>query len=57
MLSAAYALLELEQADGAVTLGEDLLEPKGELRVESLRVGDHTWAEQGAMLTQARPAV
>ncbi len=48
MLSAAYALLGLEQADGGVTVGESLFEPKGELQVQSLRVGEHTWVRNGA---------
>jgi cyclic beta-1,2-glucan synthetase len=42
MLSAAYALLGVVQADGRVRLREDLFDPKAELRVESLRVGDVT---------------
>ena len=37
MLSAAYALLGIEQTDGRIEVRDDLFEPKGELRVESLQ--------------------
>ena len=37
MLSAAYALLGMEQRDGKVALRDDLFEAKGELKVQSLR--------------------
>ncbi len=43
MLSAAYALLGIVQTDGWVSVREDLFDPKGELRVESLRIGDRVW--------------
>jgi cyclic beta-1,2-glucan synthetase len=43
MLSAAYALLGIVQADGRISVREDVFEPKGELRVQSLRIGDRTW--------------
>jgi len=43
MLSAAYALLGIEQANGKVGIRDDLFEPKGELRVESMRIGDKVW--------------
>ncbi len=43
MLSAAYALLGIVQTDGEVSVRDDLFEPKGELRVESLRIGDWVW--------------
>ncbi len=43
MLSAAYALLGIVQTDGRTDVREDLFEPKGELRVELLRVGDRLW--------------
>ncbi len=43
MLSAAWAILGIEQKDGAVTVRDDLFEAKGDLRVESLRVGERTW--------------
>jgi cyclic beta-1,2-glucan synthetase len=42
MLSAAYALMGILQAGGQIRFREDLFEPKGELRVESVRVGDET---------------
>ncbi len=42
-LSAAYALLGIVQTDGRVSVRDDLFEPKGELQVESLRVGDRVW--------------
>jgi cyclic beta-1,2-glucan synthetase len=43
MLSAAYTLLGVEQRDGKVALRDDLFEPKGELKVQSLRIGEKTW--------------
>ena len=43
MLSAAYAILGIEQTDGAVAVRDDLFEPKRELLVEALRVGDKVW--------------
>ncbi|HXZ15328.1 MAG TPA: glycosyl transferase family 36, partial [Roseiarcus sp.] len=46
MLSAAYAILGIEQTNGEISVREDLFEPKGELRVESLRVGDRTWRRE-----------
>jgi cyclic beta-1,2-glucan synthetase len=49
MLSAAYALLGIEQRDGKIALREDLFEPKGELRVQSLRVGETTWTPEGKL--------
>jgi cyclic beta-1,2-glucan synthetase len=47
MLSAAYAILGIEQRDGKVVLREDLFEAKGELKVQSLRVGEATWTAEG----------
>ena len=47
MVSAAYALLGVEQADGRVNVREDLFEPKGEIEVQSLRIGDSTWTREG----------
>jgi hypothetical protein len=47
MVSAAYALLGLGQKDGRVALRDDLFEPKGELKVLSLRVGETTWTPEG----------
>jgi cyclic beta-1,2-glucan synthetase len=43
MLSAAYALLGIEKTEGRTDVREDLFEPKGELRVEQLRIGDKVW--------------
>jgi len=47
MVSAAYALLGIGQQNGRVVLGDDLFEPKGELRVLSLRIGETTWTPEG----------
>jgi cyclic beta-1,2-glucan synthetase len=47
MLSAAYALLGIEQRDGKIALRDDLFEAKGELRVKSLRIGDRNWTPDG----------
>ncbi|HWY84903.1 MAG TPA: glycosyl transferase family 36 [Roseiarcus sp.] len=47
MVSAAYALLGIGQQDGRVVLREDLFEPKGELKVLSLRIGETTWTLEG----------
>ena len=47
MLSAAYALLGVEQRDGQVVLRDDLFEPKGELKVQSLRIGETSWTPEG----------
>ena len=43
MLSAAYAILGIEQTNGRIDVRSDLFEPKGELQVESLRIGDRVW--------------
>ena len=43
MLSAAYALIGVEQENGRFAPRADLFEPKGELEVQSLRIGDSTW--------------
>ncbi len=43
MLSAAYALIGIEQENGRVAARADLFEPKGELEVRSLRIGESTW--------------
>jgi cyclic beta-1,2-glucan synthetase len=43
MVSAAYALLGIEQRDGKVALRDDLFEAKGDLKVLSVRIGDRTW--------------
>jgi cyclic beta-1,2-glucan synthetase len=47
MLSAAYAILGIEQREGKVVLREDLFEAKGDLRVHSLRVREATWTAEG----------
>src|SRR5208282_3770429 len=39
MLSAAYALMGVEQEGGRIALRLDLFDPKGELEVKSLRIG------------------
>ncbi|HEY1781856.1 MAG TPA: glycosyl transferase family 36 [Roseiarcus sp.] len=46
MLSAAYALLGVEQREGRIALRDDLFEAKGELKVESLRVGEQVWTPE-----------
>jgi cyclic beta-1,2-glucan synthetase len=43
MMSAAYALLGLNMADGEVSVADHLFESKGGLVVESLRVGERMW--------------
>ena len=40
MLSAAYALIGVEQENGRIAPRDDLFEPKGELEVQSLRIGE-----------------
>ena len=47
MLSAAYELLGIEQSDGKVSVGPGLFEPKGDLIVETLRVGDMVFSRDG----------
>jgi len=47
MLSAAYALIGVEQEDGKFSARPDLFEPKGELEVVSLRIGEKTWKRDG----------
>jgi cyclic beta-1,2-glucan synthetase len=43
MLSAAYAILGIGRADGETVVRDDLFEPKGDLQLESLRIGERTW--------------
>jgi cyclic beta-1,2-glucan synthetase len=43
MLSAAYAMLGIAQVDGELRVADELFEPKGELQVQSLRIGDREW--------------
>jgi cyclic beta-1,2-glucan synthetase len=47
MLSAAYALIGIEQENGQVAARADLFEPKGVLEVHSLRIGDLAWSRDG----------
>jgi cyclic beta-1,2-glucan synthetase len=47
MLSAAYALIGIGQKDGRVTVRDDLFEAKGELKVQSVRIGESTWTRGG----------
>ena len=50
MLSAAYTLLGIVESGGAIGVRDDLFEPKGELQLESLRIGNSIWrqAQRGA---------
>jgi cyclic beta-1,2-glucan synthetase len=43
MLSAAYALVGIEQADGKTRLRDDAFAPKGDLAVEEIRIRDQSW--------------
>ncbi len=47
MLSAAYALLGIDEKDGQTFVRDGLFEPKGELKVLSLRIGDKTLTRDG----------
>jgi cyclic beta-1,2-glucan synthetase len=47
MLSAAYALLGVEQQDGRIAARDDLFKAKGELKVQSLRIGERVWTPEG----------
>ena len=44
MLSAAYAIIGLSMKDGAIVVSDDLLKPKGDLKVERLRVDGREWS-------------
>ena len=46
MLSAAHAILGIEQRDGKVAVRDDLFEAKGGLEVQFLRIGDATWTAE-----------
>jgi cyclic beta-1,2-glucan synthetase len=46
MVSAAYALIGIVQRDGQIEVRDDLFAPKGELQVESLRIGTSTWGSR-----------
>ena len=50
MLSAAYAMLGIVHADGRTSVRDDLFERKGELQVESLRIGDRILAPRLALI-------
>ena len=47
MLSAAYALLGIEQRGGEIIVRSDLFEVTGDLKVQSLRIGESTWRPEG----------
>jgi cyclic beta-1,2-glucan synthetase len=47
MLSAAYALLGIDEKDGRIDVRDGLFEAKGELMVLSLRIGETTWKPDG----------
>ena len=47
MLSAAYAIVGIEQRDGKIALRDDLFEAKGELKVQSLCIGEATRTAEG----------
>jgi len=46
MLSAAYAMLGVAKVEGEIRVADELFEPKGELRVESLRIGEREWGRE-----------
>ena len=48
MLSAAHGMLGISLVDGELRVAGDLFEPKGEIVVESLRIGERTWKRDGA---------
>ena len=48
MLSAAYGILGISLVDGELRVAGDLFEPKGDVVVESLRIGERTWKRDGA---------
>ncbi len=43
MLSAAYSILGISLVEGELRVADDLFEPKGELTVEALRIGEREW--------------
>jgi cyclic beta-1,2-glucan synthetase len=47
MVSAAYGLLGIGKFEGEIRVSEDLFAPKGELTVESLRIGERVWRREG----------
>jgi cyclic beta-1,2-glucan synthetase len=46
MVSAAYAMLGIAKVDGEIRVDDDLFAPKGELRVETLRIGARVWRRE-----------
>ena len=46
MLSAAYALIGVSLDEGELRVADELFAAKGELQVESLRVGERTWRRE-----------
>ena len=56
MLSAAYAMLGIAKVEGEIRVADELFEPKGELRVESLRIGEREWRREGRS-AQAAPSL
>jgi len=46
-VSAAYALLGVEQREGRILVRDELFEAKGDLKVRSLRIGETTWTPDG----------
>jgi cyclic beta-1,2-glucan synthetase len=46
MLSAAYTLLGISLVGGNLSVADELFAPKGELEVESLRVGERVWRRE-----------
>ncbi len=43
MLSAAYAILGVAKVEGQLQVAAELFEPKGDLRVVSLKIGEREW--------------
>ena len=43
MLSAAYAILGVSMVEGDLKVATDLFEPKGDVHVQSLRIGAREW--------------
>ena len=53
MLSAAYAMLGVVQANGEIGVRDDVFEPKGDLKVASLRIGTSVWSRGAEERPQA----
>jgi cyclic beta-1,2-glucan synthetase len=56
MLSAAYAVLGIVHKDGRIDLRKDAFDPKGELIVESIRVGKSIWRRRPATAERSAAA-